>query len=126
MSETNFTLEALLESNELLQDMLGRYRRSNAILRKVNSLLRQRIAVTHNQDETFKEECQAPVLVETYWGDPSGAIHRASGEQKIIAVVTTECSSEEYLALSNITTNVGSDPGGLPDTTPSQPTGLEL
>jgi hypothetical protein len=37
-----------------------------------------------------------------YWGDPSGNIHRMSGEQKIIATVTGECSEAEWRALCNL------------------------
>jgi hypothetical protein len=121
----DFTLEALLESNNLLQDTLSRYRQSNALLRKVNSLLRQRLATSHNQDENFKQDCQNAPLAETYWGDPGGAIHRTSGDQTVIAVVTDACTNEEFLALASITTNVESAAGGLPAMTPSGPVGLE-
>ena len=37
-----------------------------------------------------------------YWGDPSGNIHRMSGEQEIIATVTGECSEAEWRALYSI------------------------
>ena len=40
-----------------------------------------------------------------YWGDPSGNIRRMSntgGDQEIIAVVTDECSEEEWKALCSI------------------------
>lgn len=37
-----------------------------------------------------------------YWGDPSGAIHRMNGEQEIIAVVTPECTNQEYETLCSI------------------------
>ena len=37
-----------------------------------------------------------------YWGDPSGNIHRMSGEQEIIATVTGECSEAEWGALCNL------------------------
>jgi hypothetical protein len=37
-----------------------------------------------------------------YWGDPSGNVHRMSGEQEIIATVTPECSGAEFKALARI------------------------
>jgi hypothetical protein len=37
-----------------------------------------------------------------YWGDPSGNIRRMSGEQEIIATITSECTEEEFRALCSI------------------------
>jgi hypothetical protein len=105
MEETaEFTIAALTESNNILQQMLSQYRESNRRLRRVNSALRTMIAMKHAQDEAFKQ--QTVPLVETYWGDPAGHIHRMSGEQEVIAVATDACTAAEYVALSNITTNV--------------------
>ena len=39
---------------------------------------------------------------QAYWGDPSGGIHRMSGEQEVIATATSNCTTEEWLALCEI------------------------
>lgn len=123
--DAQYTLDALVESNNLLQDMMGRYRRSNVLLRRINGELRRRMTVLQQRDETFKSECENPALVETYWGDPSGGIRRMGGEQETIAVATNACTAEEFLALSNIMTNMELKTGGLPAEAPSQASGLE-
>jgi hypothetical protein len=48
-------IEALEESNELLQEELTRHRRANKILRIVNRSLRAQITIAHSNDEAFKE-----------------------------------------------------------------------
>ena len=73
MSEETFTIESLIEANEMLQEELTRLRNSNRILRTVhkalraaNESLRAQVELARFNDETFKSFCQgefdAPVV----------------------------------------------------------------
>jgi hypothetical protein len=64
MSEETLTLQALVESNDMLQEELNRVRNTNRVLRTVvrqlrTSLttLREQVAVAAQNDETFKAFC---------------------------------------------------------------------
>lgn len=67
---SDFYAESLLEAIELLQEDNSRYRRSNVLLRKINSQLRHLLNRAHENDENFKSFCSEPteyVLdIETY------------------------------------------------------------
>jgi hypothetical protein len=65
MSEETLTLQALVESNDMLQEELNRVRNTNRVLRTVvrqlrTSLttLREQVAVAAQNDETFKAFCE--------------------------------------------------------------------
>ena len=65
MSEETFTIQALLESNNILQEEVSRLRNSNRILRTVHSALRAaneslraQVSLAQFNDETFKRFCQ--------------------------------------------------------------------
>jgi hypothetical protein len=49
---------SLEEAMELLAAENIRYRRSNKILRTINSNLRRALAIAHENDESFKSFCQ--------------------------------------------------------------------
>ena len=51
-------IRALTESNELLQEENGRYRRSNALLRRINGDLRKLKNIQAQNDEEFRTMCQ--------------------------------------------------------------------
>ena len=83
MSEETFTIESLIEANEMLQEELTRLRNSNRILRTVhralraaNESLRAQVELARFNDETFKSFCQgefdAPVA-----GSEDGALPSA-------------------------------------------------
>jgi prefoldin subunit 5 len=64
MSEENQVVDALVESNDLLQEEVTRLRETNAMLRRVNRALRRTLDSLRNQvaaaaenDETFKAFC---------------------------------------------------------------------
>jgi hypothetical protein len=46
-----------MESNEMLGELLSRYRRSNALLRRINSDLRRLKNIQVSNDEEFKSMC---------------------------------------------------------------------
>ncbi len=54
-------LLALSEANAILQDLLGRYRRSNALLRRLNSALRQKLNIAHANDAAFQDFCNEDI-----------------------------------------------------------------
>lgn len=62
--DKDFVIEALKESNEILQGEIRQLRNSNRILRRVNSALRgaltslrNQVAIAQDNDERFKELC---------------------------------------------------------------------
>lgn len=55
-------LAALEESVSLLTEENSRYRRSNALLRRINSDLRQKLNIQHQNDENFKAMCQGDFI----------------------------------------------------------------
>jgi FtsZ-binding cell division protein ZapB len=64
MSEETFTLDSLIESNNILQDEVTKLRNSNRILRTVhralraaNDSLRRQVEQAQFNDETFKQFC---------------------------------------------------------------------
>lgn len=64
MSEETFTIESLLEANNILQDEVTRLRNSNRLLRDVNRAIRRSNTSLQNQvelakanDELFKKFC---------------------------------------------------------------------
>jgi len=64
MSEENQVVDALVESNDLLQEEVTRLRETNSMLRRVNRALRRTLDSLRNQvanaaenDETFKAFC---------------------------------------------------------------------
>ena len=48
------------------------------------------------------ESWKSGKLEAEYWGDPNGNVRRMSGEQEIIATITSECTEEEWKALCSI------------------------
>ncbi len=65
MSGETFTIESLVEANEILQEEVTRLRNSNRILRTVHSALRAaneslraQVELAKFSDETFKRFCQ--------------------------------------------------------------------
>lgn len=60
----DLTIAALLEANELLGELLSRYRRSNALLRKINSDLRKLKNIQYNNDLEFQSMCQGDIIIE--------------------------------------------------------------
>ena len=60
----DLTIAALLEANELLGELLSRYRRSNALLRKINSDLRKLKNIQYNNDLEFQSMCEIEVGVQ--------------------------------------------------------------
>ena len=71
--EEKSTIDALLESNDMLQGEITRLKESNSTLRRVNSVLRKSLDVLRNQvaaaaenDDTFRRFCDgefdAPVI----------------------------------------------------------------
>ena len=64
MSEETFTIESLIESQNILQEEVTRLRNSNRILRTVhralraaNESLRAQVEVSQFNDDTFKRFC---------------------------------------------------------------------
>ena len=64
MSEETFTIESLIESNNILQEEVLRLRNSNRILRVVHKALRAtldsqraQLELAHFNDDTFKRFC---------------------------------------------------------------------
>ena len=64
MSEETFTIESLLEANNILQDELTRLRDSNRLLRNVNRAIRQsnsslqrQVELAKTNDGLFKQFC---------------------------------------------------------------------
>lgn len=64
MSEETFTIESLVESNNILQEEVSQLRNSNRILRTVhralraaNESLRRQVTQAMFNDETFKQFC---------------------------------------------------------------------
>jgi L-2-hydroxyglutarate oxidase LhgO len=64
MSEETFTIESLVEANDILQEEVSRLRNSNRILRTVHSALRAaneslraQIELAKFSDEAFKRFC---------------------------------------------------------------------
>jgi FtsZ-binding cell division protein ZapB len=64
MSEETQAVDALVESNDLLQEEVTRLRETNSMLRRVNHALRRTLESLRNQvaaaaenDETFKAYC---------------------------------------------------------------------
>ena len=64
----DLTIAALMEANELLGELLSRYRRSNALLRRINSDLRRLKNIQVANDEEFKSVCKDDIEV----GDACG------------------------------------------------------
>jgi hypothetical protein len=58
MPEDKDLIAALMEANEELGEALGRYRRSNTLLRRINSELRALKNIQAANDEEFKSVCQ--------------------------------------------------------------------
>jgi hypothetical protein len=56
--DTSGLIAALEESIELLQEENSRYRRSNMLLRRINSDLRRLKNIQARNDEEFKSMCQ--------------------------------------------------------------------
>lgn len=54
MSEETFTVESLIEANNILQDEVTRLRDSNRLLRNVNRAIRNSNISLHNQNEMAK------------------------------------------------------------------------
>ena len=57
-------IAALEESVSLLMEENSRYRRSNALLRRINSNLRQKTLIQQQNDENFKAMCQGDMVIE--------------------------------------------------------------
>jgi hypothetical protein len=84
MSEEIQTIQALIESNDILQDEVTRLRQSNKILRTVHSRLRAtlnslraQVELARFNDETFKAFCEgefdAPVTDDVEGGLPTAS-----------------------------------------------------
>ena len=66
----DLTIAALLEANELLGEDNARHRRSNALLRRINSDLRRLKNIQAENDEAFKSMCQDSIeLVDVIDGE---------------------------------------------------------
>ena len=61
----DLTIAALLEANELLGELLSRYRRSNELLRRINSELRKLKNIQYNNDLEFQSMCEIEVGVQS-------------------------------------------------------------
>jgi hypothetical protein len=59
-----FLHSALIESNDILQEELTRYRRVNKILRIVNRRLRTQVTIAHANDEAFKNLCLSEITAD--------------------------------------------------------------
>lgn len=64
MSEETFTIQGLLEANDILQEEVTRLRASNRLLRDVNRAIRRsntslqnQVALAKANDELFKQFC---------------------------------------------------------------------
>lgn len=64
MEESKDVIQSLIESNDMLQDEVGRLRNSNRILRTVHRALREQVRslqrqmeLAHFNDEVFKSFC---------------------------------------------------------------------
>ena len=86
--EKDFLISALKESNDMLRELHDRHRRTIQFLRLVNSSLRQRLALAHNNDEEFKAFCadQTNIVIdietnvaESEGGLPKGGPSRFDG-----------------------------------------------
>src|SRR5208337_3276916 len=55
----DLTIAALMEANEMLGELLSRYRQSNALLRRINSDLRKLKNIQYNNDLEFQSMCQS-------------------------------------------------------------------
>ena len=84
MSEETFTIQALLESNNIWQEEVSKLRNSNRVLRTVfrslraaNESLRAQVDLARFNDETFKAFCQgefdAPVTEYAQGGLPTAS-----------------------------------------------------
>lgn len=88
----DLTIAALMESNEMLGDMLKRYRRVTAYLRKENSRLRKLKNIQHQNDLEFMAMCQADIVVEYHTPyNPEGVYHlpKHSGNKIVVDVTPT-------------------------------------
>jgi len=60
----DLTIAALMEANEMLGELLSRYRQSNALLRRINSDLRKLKNIQYNNDLEFQSMCQGDLVIE--------------------------------------------------------------
>ena len=60
----DLTIATLMEANELLGELLSRYRRSNELLRRINSELRKLKNIQYNNDLEFQAMCQSEIEVD--------------------------------------------------------------
>jgi hypothetical protein len=85
MSEETFTIEAVMESNDILQEEVTRLRNSNRVLRAVVRALRASITTLRTQvelakenDETFKAFCNGEFDVTVTDPSESGLLEPGS------------------------------------------------
>jgi FtsZ-binding cell division protein ZapB len=86
MSEETFTIESLIESNNILQGEISRLRESNRILRTVhralrasNESLRRQVELAKGNDDLFKQFCAGAF-------DAPNATGRAVGLERLQSV----------------------------------------
>ena len=79
-------IDSLIESNNILQGEVAQIRRSNRILRTVNSTLRKsidslrkQVAIAQDNDELFKQFCNGDFDVPSTQPDESGLLEPGSG-----------------------------------------------
>ena len=65
----DLTIATLMEANELLGELLSRYRRSNELLRRINSELRKLKNIQYNNDLEFQAMCQDGIEVDVRGGE---------------------------------------------------------
>ena len=65
----DLTIATLMEANELLGELLSRYRRSNELLRRINSELRKLKNIQYNNDLEFQAMCQSEIEVDVRGGE---------------------------------------------------------
>lgn len=86
MSEETFTVESLIESNNILQDEVDRLRQSNRILRTVhralraaNDSLRRQVALAQVNDDVFKRFCSGEFDSPNQFGEAVAAPEELGG-----------------------------------------------
>ena len=85
----DLTIAALMESNEMLGELLSRYRRSNMLLRRINSELRRLKNIQVQNDEEFKSMCQGDTITAEEWCSDAptfaAAYKRVTGKESVDA-----------------------------------------
>jgi FtsZ-binding cell division protein ZapB len=91
MSEENQVVDALVESNDLLQEEVTRLRETNAMLRRVNHALRRTLDSLRNQvaaatenDDTFRRYCEGEFDAQVTESEGTGLVDSESQVEEAV------------------------------------------